>query len=356
MAADWQSTITTNIFLAPSPPQRAGFGVALFLVDQDDGNGLNGSRVMEFASSAEVDAAEVATYISTDTGDALRAAFSQVPAPAKIKVGYRDTGGSETMSAALGAIEAADPDWYGLAIYSRVDADIVAAADWCETRTKLFVGQSDDSSWLDSGIPSGVSALADNERCAIVYHSSDAQPADLTWLCSRLVYDPDFQSAPWDGQVRGVDAITAITSAQRDFVEANGANVGLVFSSAPYFVGPGQSLTGRALYEIVSGDWYKARVGEDFAALKLAATARGQKLLVDASGQAAGLAILNGRLAQGEAAGHFARGQTRATAEAISSADLAARRLRFKVETQIGVDARVFTINVYLQPDPLAAA
>lgn len=356
MAADWSSTITVNVFLAPSPPARAGFGTALLVVNQDDGNSLNGARVMSFASSSEVDAARTAGYISATTQGFLNDAFSQIPSPSEIKVGYQDVGGPETLAAALAAIEAADNDWYGLCIYSRADADIVTAADFVESRKKVFVGQSDDASWLDSGVPAGVSTLTDNERCAILYHSSDAEPGDLCWLVSRLVFDPDTTSAPFEGQVRGVAAITAITSAQRDFVEANGANVGLPFSSADFYVSPGQNLTGRALYEIESADWFAARVSEDFALLKLSATARGQKLIVDATGQAQGLAILAGRLQQGEDAGHFVKGQTRATAETITAGDISARRLRFKVEAQIAADARTFVFNVYLQPGALQAA
>lgn len=355
--ADWSSLITVNVFLAPAPPGRAGFGTALFLVDQDDGNSLNGVRVAEYFSSSEAETAQAAGYISADTLLALQAGFSQIPTPASIKVAYRDTGTSETMAAALTAIEALDTDWYGTAIYSRADADILAWGALIETRKKLFVAQSDDSSWTDAGLPAGLSTLAGRERTAVIFHDADTEPADLAWLVSRLVFDPDETSAPWEGQVRGVAALTTgLTSAKRGFIEANYANVGLPFSSANYYVSPGVNCANRAIYEILTGDWFAARVAEDFAAMKLAATARGSKLIVDATGQAAGLGILNQWLATGEAAGHFPKGQTRATAYAITTADETAHRLRFKVEAQIASDARVFDINVYLQPSALQTA
>lgn len=356
MAADHSNTIQVNIFLGPSPPSRATFGIALLLTDKAT-NTLNGSRVMSFADADEAADAQGLGYISATTLAFLQAAFSQIPTPSVVKVGNQDTGNSETIAAAIAAIEQADPNWYGLCIYSRLDADIVAAANDIEARNKLFVAQSDDPSLLDAGLPAGLSTLSNNERTALIFHDADAQPADLAWLTSRLVFDPDETSAPWEGQVRGVAPLTTgLTSAQRDFIIANKANVGLPFSSAPVYVSPGQSMAGRGFYEMLSADWFTARISEDVALLKLAHTSRGEKLIVDASGQGKILAILNQRLAQGEDVGHFVRGQTRATALAITSADIAAKRLRFKVEAQIAADARNFVFNVHLQADALQEA
>jgi hypothetical protein len=355
--ADWSSTITVNIVLAALPPARAGFGILMFLVNQDDGNSLNSSRVMSFSSAAEAETAQAAGYISATTLDFLQAAFSQQPTPSKVKVGYRDVTGAETMAAAFAAIRAADDDWYAITAYHRTDAEIVLLADLVEASgSKIYIAQGDDASWLDSGVPSGLSTLADNERTAILYHSADAQPGDIAWAASRLVFDPDVQSAGWEGQVRDVASITAITSAQRDFIATNGGNVGLVYSSADFFVQPGQTFTGRPIYEIVSADWFKARISEDVALLKLQHTQRGEKIIVDSTGQTKILAILNGRLQQGVKAGHFVKGQVRATAESITVDDISNRRLRFKVEAQIAADARLFVFNVYLQPDALQEA
>lgn len=356
MAVDWSSTITTNIFLSPSPPSRASFSTVLFLVDQDSGNSLNGVRVATYASGSEAEAAQVAGYISATTLSFLQDAFAQIPSPARIKVGYRDVGGAETIAAALTAIEAVDTDWYGIAMYSRSDADIVALSAAIETRKKIAVAQSDDPSILDAALPAGIAAINGAERTALIYHSSDAEPADLAWLVSRTVFDPDSTSAGWEGQVRGVGAVTGLTTAQRDLATANDANIGLPFSSADFYVSPGVNMAGRGLYEILSGDWFAARVSEDTAFLKLSHTARGEKIIVDATGQMKILGILNARLLQGEDAGHFVKGQTRATAETITLADQTARRLRFKCEAQIAGDARLFVFNVYLQPDALQVA
>lgn len=357
--ANWLSSIPITIVLGTSPPSRQGFGTGLFLVDQDAGNSLNGARTMTFANYTEAQAANTAAYISASTLEVMRVGFSQQPAPANIKVGYQDTGGSETVAAAIAAIRAADDNWYGLSIYSRADADIVSAANTIEAITdspKIFVAQSDDASWLDAGLPAGLSTLSGKERTGLLYHSSDAQYGDLAWLVSRLVWDPDTKSAPWSGQLREVAAITAITSTQRDAIVTNKANVALPFSSANAYVNPGQNMNGRGFYEIISGDWLKARLTEDISYLKLQHTDRGEKIIVDSTGQAKILAILVTRLQQGEEVGHFVRGQTRATAETITTEDVLARRLRFKVEAQVAADAISFPITIYLQQTALAEA
>lgn len=356
MGVDHSNTITISIVLSALPPTRAGFGTALLLVNLAT-NSLDGERVVTYASAAEAETAQAAGFISASTLAWIQSAFAQVPTPSRVKVAYQDVGGGETITQALAAIEAVDTDWYGICCFNRTDAAIIELAGLIETRKKLYVAQSDDSTWLTSGLPSGLTGLSDNERTAVIYHDEDTEPADLAWLCSRLVFDPDNRSAGWEGQVRGVDALTTgLSSTQRDFLVANNANVGLPFSSATFYVSPGVTCTGRGVYEILTADWFAARVSEDLQLLKLQHTARGEKLLVDATGQAKVLAILAGRLSQGENGGHFVRGQTRATAEAITAADTAARRLRFKVEAQIGQDARLFDFNVYLQTDALQEA
>lgn len=351
--ADHSNTITINIFLSPSPPARAGFGTVLLLVPLAT-NSLDGERVMSFANAGEAEDAEDAGYISAGTLAKLQALFSQIPTPSKAKVGNVDLVGDEDYSDGLAAVEAVDADFYGVVIEPRTDTEILDVSAAVETRNKLFVAQSDDASWLNSGLPAGLAALDGRERTAVVFHDADAEPADIAWIASRLVFDPDFKSAGWEGQVREVDALTTgLTSGERDAAITNNANLGLPFSSATVYVSPGVNCNGRGVYEILSGDWFKARVSEDIAFLKLQYTARGDKLQVSVVGQTAILGILNGRLEQGVDAGHFIRGQTRATAEAITNDDLQQRRLRFKVEAQTAQDARLFVFNVYLQNEAL---
>ena len=355
MAADHSNTIIANLYLSPSPPSRASFSTVLFLVDYAT-NPIP-DRVVAYADASEVAAALVATDISATTASVLTKAFTQIPTLSNIKVAYWDTVGLETLSSAMTAIQAFDDDWYGSVIYSRADADIAAWAALVEARRKLFIAQSADATWLTAGVPAGLSTIDGVERTATIYHDVDAEPADICWLASRLVFDPDTQSAGWEGQIRSVAGLTTgLTAAQRDFAEANNCNLGLPFSSADVYVSPGVNMNGRGIYEILSADWYITRVSEDMAYLKLQHTARGAKIPVNAEGQVKVMGILNSRLQQGVAAGHFVKGQTRVTPIDITTADETARRLRFKVEAQIAGDTRIFMFNVYVQPDALQSA
>lgn len=357
MAVDHNSTITVNVTLAPSPPDRQGFSTVLLLVDEQPGNGLNGDRVVTYTDVDGATTDEAAGYITAATLQAVTDFFAQIPKPASIKVGRVDTVGAETYADGLSAVRAVDDDFYGIAIDKRSATEILSVSGAVETLEKLFVCQSADSDWLTTGFPAALSALEGRERTALIYHDTATEWADLCWLGSRLVYDPDNQSAGWSGQVREVaDLATALTATQKAFLDGNDGNVGLAFSSADFYVSPGVNCNGRPIYEIVSADWFRARIREDFALEKLTLDSRGEKWVVDATGQGRGLAILNARLIQGEEVQHFVRGQTRATAEDITTADETARRLRFTAEAQIAGDAITFVINAYLQQTALQDA
>jgi hypothetical protein len=354
--ADHSSSIIVNIFLDASPPTRTGFSTPLFIVDQVT-NSLNGAKLTSYDSASAAATAQGAGYISATTLAFLQAGFSQQPTPRRIKVAKRNTAASETYAALLAATDLIDTDWYGVAQYSRADVDIVALATEIETRKKVYVAQSGDASWLDAGLPAGLTTLAGKERTAVLYHDTAAQPGDLAWLASRLVFDADNQSTPWDGEAKAVAALaTTLTGAQIDAIIANKGNVGARYGAVPFWVDPGQSMNGRALYEIMSGDWFEARVREDIMKLKADHSAHGRKLLVNADGQGKILGLLNARLEQGVGAEHFEQGQYRATAEDITDSDKLARKLRFKVESQVAISAIRFEFNVHLQQTALQQA
>ena len=354
--------IVVNIFLATQASQLQGFGKLLLLVDEDDASGansLNGERTVSYADELEVAAAQTAGYISTETKGFLDAVFAQSPKPAGVRVGKVLTGASEneTWAAGYAAVRAASDDFYGVAITSRLDADIVGVSAAIETEgDRLFLAQSDDADLLTTGLPSGLSALATRERTAGIWHSSDAAQLAEAWAASRLVFDPDVNSSDWEGQVRGVATPTKPTSTQRTQLLANNFNLVEPYSAAPLFATPGQTMTGRGIYEIVTADWFASRISADFADWKLRTTARGEKITLDAAGQEAALAIIIARLQEGEQKQHFVSGETRATAYTLTADDLTNRRMRFKVEAQIAGSTYLFNFNLYFQQTALDEA
>ena len=112
---------------------------------------------------------------------------------------------------------------------------------------------------------------------------------------------------------------------------------------------------GRPGYEILTAHWFQARLQAGVAALKTAASARGEKIVVDESGGVQVLAVIKQWLDIGVAAGHFVEGGTSAVMETISTADRAAQRIRFSVQAQDAVSARIFQFAVNLSRDPITS-
>jgi len=361
MALTHDANITVTIFLSALAVPRASFTTPMIIVALSN-NSLNGQRTATYSSLSEATAANTAGYIHANTLAMVTRMFAQSPSPSKVKVGYIDDVSSpaETEAAALTAIIAHDPDFYIVCYESRTDADTIAVAAAIETNDKKMLGifQSSNADWKTSGQPSAFSSAAAYERTGWLYHDTDADWNDMGWAASRGAFDPDFQSAPWYGRVKSGDSLTTdISETERQYIFTNGANVGLAYATEGYFVDDGKNIVGRALYEIVTTDWFATRVEEDIAAAVVDTSNRGEKITIDGRGQAMILAILNGRLAQGQGANHFDPDpeEVSAVAETITAADIAAERLRFTVRAKLAVGARTFTVNVYASQTSLAA-
>lgn len=264
----------------------------------------------------------------------------------------------ETYATALPLIIADDPDFYGVCMTSRVQADVAAVALYVESASKKMrlAYQDDDADWLTSGVPAGLSAMEDYDRSIGYWHTTDSVWMDVATLVNRLIFDPDEKSAPWHGHsVRGVAAYTTPpTAAQRLLAIANNINLGLPYGGQDFVIDPGVAMSGRPADEITSADWFSTRLQERTSALVVEHADRGEKINVDKTGQEKILALIDGLLSAGVAAGHFVAGQVEAVAEAITSSDLTARQLRFTVRAQFAVSGRLFTFNCYFSREPIA--
>jgi hypothetical protein len=349
--------ITVNVFLDPSPAPEAGFGIVLLLVPKAT-NSLNSERVATYTSYDDAVTDNTAGHISAGSLAAVEAAFAQRPKPSSFKLGNVDLVGGETYATGLAAVIAVDDDFYGVCLSPRTDAEIVLVSAYVEASSKkmLCAFQSDDASWLTAGIPAGLSAIEDNEQTIANYHDDDTAWMDVATLVNRLRFDPDDQSAPWHGYAaRGVADYAAVPSAaERLLVIANNCNLGLPYGGQDFVIDPGVNMTGRAIDEILSADWFSTRLQERTAALVVEHGERGEKIVIDKTGQKKVLAVIEGLLAAGVSAGHFVVGQTEAIAETITSADRDARTMRFTVRAQLAVSARLFTFNCYFSRDPIA--
>ena len=355
------ATITVNVSLATLARGVAGFSTVLLLVPLAT-NSLNGVRVVEYTSLAAAQAAQTAGYISAGTLAAVTCAFAQVPSIESIKVGYADLAGSpaETYATALTACIAYDPDFYGVCIAVRTNTEIAAVGALVETNAKkmLFVFQSADSSWLDSGIPSGLSAMAAYERSVACYFATATEWADIALACNRLNADPDVISAPWRlFDAAGLTTATTITEEQRLLAIANNCNVFAQYGDADFAPAPGYNMAGRQIEQVVSADWFATRIREKIEAIKLTRSNEFKKIPIDLAGQAIIEAGLKELAAQAIAAGHFEEvviTPEDLTSRTVLAAAIAAQRLTFRIDAQTVTDAWQFTVNAYANTLPVS--
>lgn len=359
MTQGHNSNIEINVFLDAASTARRGFGLILLLVALST-NSLDDERVVEYASLADAQAAEDAGFISAATLAIIEDIFAQPSPPDSILVGYRDDGSdpAETWAAAIAAIRAIRDDFYVVVSTTKTDVAIAAIAAVVEGITpakRIYIAQSNNADWLTSGVPSGFSSIVAYERTAVIWHSTDAQGADAAWASNRVAFDPEEISTPWHAAPLANIAsyTTALTDSQRSLAIANNCNVLAAWGSYSNVTDPGVNISGRPIDELVSADWLEARLREDISDLVVKQSSRGRKIGVDIRGQAQVQAVIEARLQQGVAVGHFAQGQAICTALAISTADTDNRRLRFDVAAQLLGSMRKATVNVYLGREPV---
>jgi len=110
---------------------------------------------------------------------------------------------SETIAETMAACVAYDPDFYGIAMASRADADILAMANWAEANNKLFGTCVSGSDVLDGSDNTDIASqlmlnnfyrtfsfyhedIADYPEVAVMSRCFTAVPGSETWANKRL--------------------------------------------------------------------------------------------------------------------------------------------------------------------------
>jgi hypothetical protein len=356
--ADHNSSVSINISLDGAPGGTQGFGTALLLFeDASIHGGGSGDRVRSYAdyASAEADA-----ELPAGAKAAALTAFSQPTPPSVFKIG-RKVPSSETWTEAITAVRAVDDNFYALAISSRTAADQELASAAIEATKKLAAFQSAEASLLTDTIATPPSAIFARERSLVAYHPTAAQWSDVAWLCNRLAFDPDTISAPWDCELGGVTAPPALTDGQYAFAIGNNVNVIAALDGATTYLDRGVNAKGRPVYELVTRDWFEARLQERVSQLRVDLSRRGQKLIINTeagatTAQAYLLSIANGLVGEGIAAGHFVQDAANGfRALALTSTDIGLRRVRVTGQARLAVSGVLFTFTINFTRNALAA-
>lgn len=165
----------------------------------------------------------------------------------------------------LGAILAADPDFYGVLLDSNSSTEIMAAAAWTEANGKLFGAQSADTLCTTSGNTTNVMYLAKAAgyaRTAITYYPSiGLTTAWFTagWMGKLFPKSPG--KATWAHKTIAAVSVYTLTDAQRAAIEAYGGNHYLAAGGIPITF-PGKTASGEWIDVTRDIDWLRARLKE----------------------------------------------------------------------------------------------
>ena len=331
--------IDLTINLTPPSAAPVGFGEVLLLVDQAAGNPLPGGvRSIRFTDVASAQAAQTAAEITAAVLQGVTDAFTplagQSRVPTAVQVGRVDTGGGESYPDALALVLAGGANVWAVCADTRTPAVQVAL----------------DAATPAGGIPAAYAGI-DSGRSLVVWHDTDTEWADLVWATNRLAFDPDVISVVWNTPLPAVLAYaTGITTADRDAIIGNGANVVLPYYSATSYVFPGESVNasgaGFTGNELLTRDWFEQRAFEYIAAEQIKRATRGEKIPVTIEGQGIVLGALAWVVATSQTAGHIVKGQIAIRGDAIDAADLSGLQLSFTGEGQIENSAKKLIVGL----------
>ena len=349
--------VSITVLLQSLATPGAGFGTVTLMVDEALGNALGGARFLDFADFSEVQTSRIAGEITAEVEAAGLVAFSQQPAPPKWRICRVDTGGTETYTTALTALEAeagVAGDLYGFCMDSRVPATQILFATTLEAKKFALLLQDNDADWKLAPDPPAWVAVTEFAKSGHVYKDADSEWLDVGAMVANLAFDPDFQSVPWERRIRGVAAEgTFITGTERNNIITNDSALLGTWGSTDFWLDNVVTFDGRPFYERLSADWFEARVSEAIQTMHQRESDAGRKVLVSQSGMAQLVSTVQGVVTTAESAQHFTPGQSVITPEAITDADRTARRLRLGVLAQIGISARLFTITANLSTTPV---
>lgn len=162
----------------------------------------------------------------------------------------------------LTAIHLADPDWYGLAIDSNSEAEILAAQAWVETLDRIAGFNTKDAGVKDSGVSNDVASdlqAAAYARCVAMYNEDHDGYAGAAWLGRMLTTTPG--SATWAYKTLAGVTVDTLNTTQQGTVQDKDCNHYLRVAGVN-ITRWGKSPAGEYIDIVRGRDWLKARLQE----------------------------------------------------------------------------------------------
>lgn len=124
----------------------------------DDAELIVDGIVADLAAAADITATDATTHATLAADNAGDIIYLRMPQDGHLRVLDATVTSGSTLASDLAAIEDEDPAWYGLILALNTEDTILAAATWCEARTKNFFPQSADWNVVDTGEDSDVAS------------------------------------------------------------------------------------------------------------------------------------------------------------------------------------------------------
>jgi len=219
------------------------------------------------ALTVDVDATDNTTSVSIATGAATKCFVYEGYDKNLLKL-TDITSANASLATELDAVVLADDDWYCLLLAIQVEADIAAAAAWCETKKKICIVDSADWGITDASTTNDVASdLQDSDyaRTALLYHASLGEFGGAAWAGKLLSLDPG--SETWAYKNLSGIAVDTLNATQRGAIDAKSANHYLEVAGNN-ITRKGVTAAGEFIDVTRFIDWIQARIQESvFGAL-----------------------------------------------------------------------------------------
>ena len=261
--------VTVTVVNAAKGITQEGFGTLLFIMENVPEGVKNAIakktptktfgvvRVYESLSALIEDGF---TPPKTDTkGDiaylAAQVYFGQTPSPTKILIAPKDKDWSTTLS----GVSNVNDDWYALATYSHLQADVEQLAKEVASRQRIYFYSTNDQSKIFKSLMD-----SSQERAAGLYSAQDSLFPECGWLSSGLAMDPGTITYCYKN-IKGI-TVDKLSTTESSSINALNGNT--------YETIAGQNVTrygkvanGNYIDIVMGIDWITARIKENVYSL-----------------------------------------------------------------------------------------
>lgn len=195
------STYQINILYRNETTGAVQTGLASYIGEALDGTEDIATGLVSAINALNIGVTASATGSSIEIDNDVAGADLGVTVEGNLAIVYQES--TEAIADTLAAIKRENHDWYGIALTSHEESDVLAAAEWAETNESMFFTSSNQASILDSAVMTDIGSklkakqyfrtatwyhLAEDEyiEAAVPGHCFTFYPGGETWANKRL--------------------------------------------------------------------------------------------------------------------------------------------------------------------------